>query len=283
MDTDHNFLELIDTHAHLDMRETEAESNEVISRSARGEFPELRGRRPEDIEYSFRMGAIICPGITADSSQKLIEFCKRSPLLHPAVGIHPTNCHEARPGDWEIIEDLARRPETVGIGETGLDLYWKDAPLELQISNFIRHLKLSRELDLPIIIHCRDAFDELMPILLDFGGSFRGILHSFNGPPELIPKLIDLGFHLSFSGMVTYPNRKFACVWEAAQAVPDDRLLIETDSPFLTPHPFRGKLEDNEPLMTALVAKRLAELRKNTVPEIVRLTAQNAKNLFRLT
>lgn len=282
MNTEENYLELIDTHAHLDMRETEEESNDVLNRSIRGEFPELSGRQPNDIEFSFRLIGIICPGITAKSCQHLIEFCKQSPILHPAVGIHPTNCHEAQEGDWEIIDQLARLPETAAIGETGLDLYWKDAPLDSQINNFVRHLDLSRELDLPIIIHCRDAFEELMPVLRTYGGTFRGILHSFNGPVSLISELIEMGFHLSFSGMVTYPNKKFGSVWEAAQMVPDDRLLIETDSPFLTPHPFRGKLNENEPLMTALVVKRLAELRNSTVPEIARLTTRNAKNLFNI-
>lgn len=286
MNTDR--LQLVDTHAHLDMDSYDSDRNDVIRRCEEGIFPDLPGKRDSDLWSDFCMKAIVCPGITTETSRKTVEVCRRSSILYPAVGIHPNHAHEATDQDWDLVRELAALPEVVGIGETGLDLYWDYAPLEKQIDNLYRHLDLACSLVKPILIHCREAEKELLSILRDFrcrisdrnSSSFKGILHSFSADPEMALECVDLGFHISFSGSVSYTNRKFSPVWEAARVVPEDRLLLETDSPFLTPHPFRGKLDRNEPLMCVFTAKRLAELRSVSAAEIIRITADNAFKLF---
>ncbi|MDO5581370.1 MAG: TatD family hydrolase [Planctomycetia bacterium] len=285
-----DFLELVDTHAHLDMDSYDEDRLEVIERCKEGIFPNLPGKRETDLPFSCRMKAIICPGITLETSRNGIEVCRKSQILYPAVGIHPNYAKDVSDSEWNFIRELAGLPEVVGIGETGLDLYWDYAPLEKQIENLYKHLEIARSAQKPILIHCREAEKELLPILRDFckwdpnqkGPALKGIIHSFSADPETALECIDLGFYISFSGSVSYTNKKFAPVWEAARIVPDDRLLLETDSPFLVPHPFRGKLERNEPLMSFFAAKRLAELRSVSLEEITRLTADNAFRLFEL-
>ena len=277
---------LIDTHAHLDLSHFDINSDDLLYRSLHGIFPEpveekipLGGNR-----VKFVMESIIVPGITADSSKNCIEIAGRSPVLFAAVGIHPNSASETAAGDWETIERLANDPKTVAIGETGLDRYWDKTPLNLQIEYFERHIDLAKRKDLPIIIHCREADDELIPILKrESTGKLRGVIHSFSSDRKFAEICLDCGFYISFSGSVTYTNKKFAGIWDAATVVPWDRILIETDSPFLCPHPYRSKLERNEPLMVAFTAKRLAELRNCLLEEIVNQTTENAKKIFRLT
>ncbi len=202
----------------------------------------------------------------------------------------------------------------VAVGETGLDRYWDDAPFDVQSALFLKHLELGRQTGLPVLIHSRDANDDLDAVLRDFYADAApaaapaaasapsnlpnlpnspnsskstsknpspGVVHSFSGTPEQALAWTELGFYLGFGGFVTYPNRKFAEIAEAARVAPLDRILLETDAPFLTPHPLRGKLERNEPLTTAFVAKRIAELRGLSVADVVRQTTENAARLFR--
>jgi TatD DNase family protein len=151
--------------------------------------------------------------------------------------------------------------------------------MEKQVELFCRHIDLSMRLGKPILIHCRDAWDDMLPILRRSNG-LTGIIHSFNGTCEQAKEVIDRGFYVSFAAQVTYRNEKFADLHEVAKIIPPDRLLIETDSPYLVPHPFRGKLKRNEPSYVVMVAIRLAELRRESVEYIARITTQNAKKII---
>lgn len=277
-------IEIFDTHAHLDLELFENDLDETIRRLESGHFPE--DFTPKELEgKNIIMSGVLLPGIDLNSSCHCIALAEKSPLLYPAVGIHPNSVEQLTNANWKEIERLAQRSDVVGIGETGLDLYWDRTPLELQIDYFQRHIELSQKTDKPILIHCRDAWDEMLPILRreTVNGSFKAVIHAFSGTSEQASECVDLGFSISFAGSLTYRNAKFSPLWEAAQVVPSDRLLIETDSPYMTPHPFRGKLQRNEPSMSVLVAVRLAELRGESVETIAETTKKNARKLFNIT
>ncbi len=323
------FLPLVDTHAHLNLDAFAADLDDVVGRSRSGRFPEIRGRRVEDALFRPFVAAAVCPAVDLESSLRSLELSRRFDVLFAAVGIHPNHASLAEPGDWEAIERLALAAvdvkvdandandanavvsssldgaKLVAVGETGLDRYWDDAPFDVQLALFLKHLELGRRTGLPVLIHSRDANDDLDAVFRDFYADAApdaslappslpispnltsdapspGVVHSFSGTPEQALAWTERGFYLGFGGFVTYPNRKFAEIAEAARVAPLDRILLETDAPFLTPHPLRGKLERNEPLTTAFVAKRIAELRGLSVADVVRQTTENAARLFRL-
>ena len=321
------FLPLVDTHAHLNLDAFAADLDDVVARSRSGRFPEIRGRRVEDALFRPFVAAAVCPAVDLETSSRSLELSRRFDVLFAAVGIHPNHAALAKPGDWEAIERLALAAvdgqnapnapnaatsaaspldgaKLVAVGETGLDRYWDDAPFDVQSALFLKHLELGRRTGLPVLIHSRDANDDLDAVLRDFYADAApadasvplnspnspkstsktpspGVVHSFSGTPEQALAWTELGFYLGFGGFVTYPNRKFAEIAEAARVAPLDRILLETDAPFLTPHPLRGKLERNEPLTTAFVAKRIAELRGLSIADVVRQTTENAARLFR--
>ena len=303
------FLPLVDTHAHLNLDAFAADLDDVVARSRSGRFPEIRGRQVEDALFRPFVAAAVCPAVDLESSLRSLELSRRFDVLFAAVGIHPNHAALTEPGDWETIErlalaaavdgvkvdanaaDSAASPldgaKLVAVGETGLDRYWDDAPFDVQSALFLKHLELGRRTGLPVLIHSRDANDDLDAVLRDFYADAApdapspGVVHSFSGTPEQALAWTERGFYLGFGGFVTYPNRKFAEIAEAARVAPLDRILLETDAPFLTPHPLRGKLERNEPLTTAFVAKRIAELRGLSVADVVRQTTENAARLFR--
>ncbi len=201
-----------------------------------------------------------------------------------AVGIHPNSTAEAAPGDWQRVTALVGHPWVVALGETGLDRYWDFAPLPMQQEYLDRHLRLAQERDLPVILHCRDAADDLMPMLRAAAdrGPLRGVLHAFSGDAALAAECLALGLYVSFAGNVTYSNRKFDPLRAAAKTIPDDRLLVETDSPYLVPQVFRGKKKRNEPAYMVHAAAFLAELREVPVEKLAPITTANARRLFRL-
>ena len=213
----------------------------------------------------------------------MLQLAEEYDLL-AAVGIHPNSTAEAAAGDWQRVVALLDHPRVVALGETGLDRYRDFAPLELQQEFLDRHLRLAQERDLPVIIHCRDAAADLMPMLRAAvaRGPLRGILHAFSGDAALAAECLALGLHISFAGNVSYSNKKFDMLRAAARIVPDDRLLIETDSPYLVPQVFRGKQKRNEPAHVVHTAAFLAELRGVPVDQIAALTTANARRLFRL-
>jgi TatD DNase family protein len=261
-------LHIFDTHAHLDFPEFDADRIDLLHR-------EPAAGSPSPIEV---VGVII-PGIDAVSSQKVLETAALSDRFHAAVAIHPNHTAEMSKDDWHTITALAHQNEVIAIGETGLDRYWDNAPIEVQIDMFHRHIALSQETGKPILIHCRDAWDDLLPILHQ-AEQLCGVIHAFSGNAEQMQECVELGLFISFAGSVTYRNTKFSALWEAAQKTPADRLLIETDAPFMVPHPFRGKLQRNEPAFAVLTAQPLAELRNVPLQTIAETTTQNAFRLL---
>jgi len=206
-----------------------------------------------------------------------LELLDRYDCLLASVGVHP---HRAGEADGETIprlRDLARHPKVVGIGEIGLDYHYDFAPREVQRRVFVEHLELARELNLPVVIHTREAWEDTFAILRDHWNG-PGIMHCFSGGPAEAERSAAMNFHLAFGGVITFP--KAAAVQEAAKLVPADRVLLETDAPYLAPVPKRGKR--NEPAWLAHTAARLAELRGATVEEMDRVTTDNFNRLFGL-
>ena len=258
---------MIDTHAHLDAEEFAPDRDDVLARS-----------RQAGVE------AVLCPGITVDSSRAAAALAEAHAEVYAAVGIQPNYTAQAAAGDWEWIVRLAAHPRVKAVGETGLDRHWDFAPLEVQRDYFDRHLRLAQDRGLPVILHCRDAEADLMPMLRRAAaqGPLSGVLHAFSGDRAMAEQCLDLGLYVSFAGAVTYTNKKFDSLRAAAAAIPPDRLLIETDSPYLVPHPLRGKQKRNEPANLALTLQSLAELRGCTPEDLSAQTAANARRLFRL-
>ena len=211
-----------------------------------------------------------------------MELSERFPNVHAVVGVQPNYVHETAPDDRDAIRVLATHPRVVAVGETGLDRYWDHAPLDLQRAWFDWHLNLAGEVGKPFVIHCREAEAEVVEQLRTFAGGreLSGVMHSFAGDRATADACLALGLHLSFSGMLTYSKND--ALRAVAAAAPADRLLVETDSPYLTPHPLRGKQRRNEPALVVHTAAVLAEVRGVTPDEIARLTTANARRLFRL-
>ncbi|MDR0335669.1 MAG: TatD family hydrolase [Planctomycetaceae bacterium] len=268
-------IPIFDTHAHLDLEPFSEDFDAVIHRLESGTLPVVSDELPSQ---PIQMTGVLLPGIDAQSSYRCVELAQRLPIFHAAAAIHPNSVVNATDHDWKIITELAFRDDVVAIGETGLDRYWDDTPIEQQINALLKHINLAVRTAKPIQIHCRDAWDDLLPILRHAvkEQGLTGIIHAFSGEPEQAAECIELGFYLSFAGSVTYRNAKFASLWESAKIVPINRLLVETDSPYMPPHPLRGKLKRNEPILAVMVAQRLAELRGVTLAQIAEATTQNA-------
>ncbi len=258
---------MIDTHAHLNQIDYDSDLGEVVESA-----------------YQRGIKAIICVGTTSDSSAKGVKIALQYPQVHPAVGIQPNYTAEVGDDDWNAVVELSADPNVVAIGETGLDRYWDFAPLSVQYDYFDRHLRLARQRDLPVVIHCREAEAELLEVLREAAGRgpLQGVLHSFSGSAEFAAECVKLGLFVSFSGMVTYRNRKFLPLREVVGSIPEGRLLLETDSPYLVPHPLRGRQKRNEPANLGLIAESVAELRGVSTAEIIGTTTANARRLFSL-
>ena len=256
-------MDLIDTHAHLDADAFSADLNEVLTRAK-----------------SAGVSRIFTIGITLETSRRAVELAGTHPEVSAVVGIQPNYAAEAGPGDMAEIEALLTHPKVVGIGETGLDRYWDFAPLDKQTEYFRQHLELAFQYQLPFIIHCRDAEEDVIAVLREFSGQqpFRGVMHSFCGSPAAAEACLEMGLSLSFSGMLTY--RKNEELREIAKSTPLDRLLVETDAPYLVPTPHRGKVKRNEPAFVEHTARVLAEVHGLVPEEMARQTSENARNLF---
>lgn len=256
---------LTDTHAHLDAVEFDADRDAVLARARQA-----------------GIGAIVCPAIDASSSEAVVRLAASSAGVFAAVGIQPNYCGEAKPGDWDRVVALAGQPRVVAIGETGLDRHWDFTPFAVQQDFFDRHLRLAQDLGLPVIVHCREAEADVLAMLGEAAGRglLRGVIHAFSGDRAFAEACLALGLDLSFAGAVTYTNKKFTSLRDAAAAVPGDRLLLETDSPYLVPHPLRGREKRNEPAHLALTAQCLADLRGQTLPELAAQSTANARRLF---
>jgi TatD DNase family protein len=252
---------LVDTHAHLDDHRLRPDIGAVLGRA-----------RAEGVVQ------VVAIATTAADSASALDLAARHRGVFAAVGIHPNDAAEAAPEDWESIVALSDHPRAVALGETGLDRHWDRTPFPVQQDYFDRHLELARERGLPVVIHCREAEDDILEQLRALGRTVKGVLHSFTGNWDQAQAFLDLGLHLSFAGMLTFANRSLDPLRDAAARAPLDRILVETDSPYLTPHPFRGKT--NEPARVALTAARFAEIRGISLAELAQATTFNARRLF---
>jgi TatD DNase family protein len=254
-------VRLIDTHAHLDQEEFDADRDEVIGRAV-----------------AAGVDAIVAVGTTADTSAAAVALAATHSSVWAAVGIQPNYAAQALPGDWDRVVELAGRPKVVALGETGLDRYWDYSPLAVQEDYFDRHLRLSQERGLPFVVHTRDSDAEVLAMLrvARQRGPLRGVMHSFTGTAQTAAECVELGLSISFAGMLTF--KKSHDLRQVAAGVPAERLLVETDSPYLSPHPLRGKR--NEPAHLVHTAATLAEVRGLSLDELAELTTANARALF---
>jgi TatD DNase family protein len=220
---------------------------------------------------------MIVVGTNVETSRHALELCAGRPGMHATAGVHPHDASDANEATREEIEALCRREDCVAVGETGLDYFKEYSPRASQLESFAWHLDLARRLDKPVIVHCRDAHEDTARLIEEHAG-VRGVMHCYTmGPDELAP-YIEAGMYVSFSGVVTYPRNESNRA--AAAAVPRDRLLVETDCPFLAPQGRRGKR--NEPAFVRLVLEAVAETRGEELGELARVTSENAARLFGL-
>jgi len=255
--------ELIDTHCHLDHPPLGEQIEQVL----------LRAR-----EAGVRQ--CISIGTSLETSQANVLLAQRYPMVRAAVGVHPHEADTVTDDLLADIERLATEPSVVAIGEVGLDSYRQHASIEAQRRVFIRCIAIAKRCHLPLLIHCRDAYEPLLVLLRQAADeALRGLIHCASGPPEFIHGALELGFYISFAGNVTFPNAQ--ALRELIPLVPDERLLIETDAPFLAPQPVRG--QTNEPAYVAHTASFLAPLRRLSMEELGTLTSRNARRLFKLS
>ncbi len=253
---------IVDTHAHLSDEQLSDRIEHWIAEAA-----------------SADVRAILCVGTTVSSSRECLAIAERFSSVRAAIGIHPNYCCQAGSADWSTIQDLAKHPRVAALGETGLDRYWDDCPWSVQVDYFRRHLQLSRETALPVVIHTRECAEETAEILREEAtlGPLRGVMHSFTGPQTVADECLSLGLYISFAGMVTYKNA--ADLRAIARTIPADRILVETDSPYLTPHPFRGK-KPNHSANVVHTLRCIAEVRGESFEALAQQTTVNAERLF---
>ena len=226
-----------------------------------------------------QVGRILTVATSARSSHNSVELAQQYPEVCAAVGVHPNYAHEATDSDWDQVLGLVDLGEVVALGETGLDKHWDFCPWDVQVLWFERHVALSRETGLPFVVHMRDCEAEMADFLARQAkdGPLNGIMHSFSGSVEMARQCLGWGMHVSFAGMLTY--KKNEALRATAAEIPIDRLLIETDSPYLSPHPVRGQ-RPNEPALVVHTARCLADVRGMGFEEICQATTDNARRLF---
>ena len=252
---------LFDTHAHYDAEQFDPDRDQVL------EALPSRG-----------VSLVVDPGCDIPSSRAALALAEKYPFLYAAVGYHPESCAPYRPEELDILRDMARHPKVVAIGEIGLDYYWEEnPPKELQQQVFRRQIALAEELDLPVIVHDREAHADALAMVREFP-RVRGVFHCFSGSAEMARELVKLGWMVSFTGVLTYKNARKAL--EAAEAVPLDRLMIETDSPYMAPVPHRGKRNDSGYLIH--ICEKLAEIKGISPEECARITLENGRRFFHI-
>ena len=251
----------IDSHAHLDDERFD-EDREVL----------IKNLKDNKIDLVFNIGADI------ESSKASVSLANKYDNIYAVVGVHPHDAKDVDENYLETLRELSEEEKVVAIGEIGLDYYYDNSPRDIQRKVFMEQINLAKELDLPVVIHTRDAAQETFDILKEAAedGKLRGILHCYSGSVELAMEYIKLGFYISLGGPVTFKKSKVSK--EVAVAVPLDKLLIETDCPYLTPEPYRGKR--NEPMYVRYTAETIAELRGISVEELAKVTSNNAKEIL---
>lgn len=252
---------LIDSHAHLDHWQTRGEAEAMLSRAGEA-----------------GVAAVVDIGTDEATSRLAVELAGRHPMVFATVGGHPHDAAAFAESTWAEWRRLAAHPRVVAIGECGLDYFRDLSPRDVQRRVFARHLALARELALPVVIHCRDAYGDCLDIVsAELGAPARGVMHCFLGDAAAARRALDLGLHLGLGGSLTFPREQ--ALRQVVAGLPLDRLVVETDSPYLTPRPLRGR---NEPAHVRHVAERLAAILEKPLESVAAATTANARALFAL-
>ncbi|MDO7485564.1 TatD family hydrolase [Peribacillus frigoritolerans] len=251
---------LFDTHVHVNAEQFNEDLEDVIERAKEA-----------------GVNNMVVVGFDRPTIIRAMELIEAYDFMYAAVGWHPVDAIDMTEEDLQWIEELSNHPKVVAIGEMGLDYHWDKSPKDVQMEVFRKQIRLAKKVGLPIIIHNREATADIVNILKEEEASrVGGIMHCFSGSAETALECINMNFYISLGGPVTFKNAKKPK--EVAAAVPLDRLLIETDCPYLAPHPYRGKR--NEPSYVKLVAEQIAEIKQLTIEEVSQATTENAKKLF---
>lgn len=250
---------LFDSHAHVDDSRFDEDRNEVIKRAAEA-----------------GLVGILNAGACMESSARSITLAQEQDMVYAAVGIHPHDAKEAKDHDYEQLAVWSSLAKVVAIGEIGLDYYYDMSPRDVQQQVFVRHIDVARQMGKPIIIHDRDAHGDVMTILKKEAKGLTGVLHCFSGSLEMAKEVIKMGFYVSFAGPVTYA--KDGKLKEVAASVPLERILVETDCPYLTPQPYRGRR--NEPAHVKFTAEEVARVRGMDFEALAEAATANTKRLF---
>jgi len=251
---------LFDTHVHLNDIQFKEDIEEVIKRAQEA-----------------GVSSMVVVGFDRATITRAMELIEEYAYIYAAIGWHPVDAIDMRDEDLAWIEQLSSHPKVVALGEMGLDYHWDKSPKDIQKEVFRKQIRLAKKVNLPIVIHNREATADIVEILKEeHAEDVGGIMHCFSGSPEVARECLGMNFYISLGGPVTFKNAKKPK--EVAIEVPLDKLLIETDCPYLAPHPYRGKR--NEPAYVKLVAEQIAELKGLTLEEVAAATTQNAKKLF---
>lgn len=252
---------LIDSHAHLDDKKYDLDREYLIE-----------NLKENGVELVINIGADL------RTSKNSVNLAKKYENIYAVVGVHPHSAKDVTDETLEEIRELASEEKVLAIGEIGLDYHYDYSPRDIQRKQFIAQIKLAKELDLPVVIHSREATQETFDIIKEEveDGGLRGVLHAFSGSPEIAREYIKLGFIISIGGPLTFKNARV--VKEVAKEIPLEHMIIETDSPYLTPVPYRGKR--NEPMFVKYVAEEIAKIKEIDVEEVIKVTNENTKRLF---
>ena len=251
---------IFETHAHLNDPAFDEDRDSLIT-----------GLPQKGIE------AVMNVGCCLESSHDCIALAEKYPFVYASVGSHPDSADEVNEAVIEKYRQMANHPKVKAIGEIGLDYYYETIPREIQQKAFRMQMELAKELDMPVIVHERNAHDDGMRIVKEFPG-VTGVFHCYSGSAEMARQLVNMGWYIGFTGVLTFKNARKAV--ETAESIPLERIVLETDCPFMAPEPFRGKR--NDPGYLYRMAERLAEIRGITVEEVHEITTANAKKLYRI-
>src|SRR5690625_4230317 len=251
---------LFDTHVHLNARQFKEDRKEVIERA-----------------FEAGVNQMVVVGFDEETIPLAIEIAEQYETIYAAVGWHPVDAINYKEKHLGYLEELSNHPKVVALGEMGLDYHWDTSPKDVQEKVFRKQIDLAKKLNMPIIIHNREATSDVVRILQEENAeNVGGIMHCYSGSVTEVQKCLDMNFYISLGGPVTFKNAHE--VKEVAKIVPIDRLLIETDAPYLAPHPYRGKR--NEPFYVTLIAEQIAQLRDMKYEELCEITTKNAQKLF---
>ena len=251
---------LVDTHVHLNSHKFDNNLKEVIQRALNNDVKTM-----------------IVVGFDKETNAKAISLAEEYPFIYATVGFHPTDAKDIRSSDFDLLTHQLKHKKVVGVGECGLDFYWDKDHIDKQIEVFKRQIELSLKYNKPLVIHMRDASDATYNVLSEYQ-NLKGVMHCYSGSLEMANHFLDLGLHISLGGPVTFKNGRKPK--EVAKMVPLDKILVETDSPYLSPHPFRGKI--NEPFRVKLVAEEIARVKEMTYKALAEQTTKNAYKLFNI-